>query len=269
MLKDYFGIFSGHSQLKDGRWTCASGELHEGMCNEDVAKAVDKWLKIGGGRSDLYMIPRKHLSSKAQEEDYKIPKANSKAYTCIVEIHFNAFQDKDNPMGTECLYYPGANDSKVFAQRVNDRLDDVFKDRQIKTDNLYMLRETNSPAIIVEVCFCDSASDANIYNKYGADYIGKLIAEGLLNKTIDAPSTGGGDKPKVYPNGDYNRKARVVKTGDGFLSVRTGRGTKFDEIGRINEGDIIEVNYCLNNWFSTWSYHNKEGYVSGTCLELL
>lgn len=261
-----FAVFSGHCQLKNGTYTGASGELNETLANEDVAKAVDKWLKIGGASSDLFIIPRKQLTSKSLEDDYKLPKANAKTYDCIVEIHFNAFDDKDNPKGTECLY--ASDRGKVFAKRVNDRLDNIFKDREIKhRDNLYMLTKTKSPAIIVEVCFCDSASDVEIYNKYGADYIGKLIAEGLLNKTLSATSS---EPQKVelkkYPNGSYNRKAKVLTD----LNVREKRGATDDIkiLGMFKKGQIIEVNYCLNNWFSTWSL-GKEGYVSGAYLELL
>ena len=261
-----FAVFSGHCQLKNGTYTGASGELNETLANEDVAKAVDKWLKIGGASSDLFIIPRKQLTSKSLEDDYKLPKANAKSYDCIVEIHFNAFDDKDNPKGTECLY--ASDRGKVFAKRVNDRLDDIFKDREIKhRDNLYMLTKTKSPAIIVEVCFCDSASDVAIYNKNGADKIGKLIAEGLLNKTINATSS---EPQKVelkkYPNGSYNRKAKVLTN----LNVREKRGATNDIqiLGMFEKGQIIEVNYCLNNWFSTWSL-GKEGYVSGAYIELL
>ena len=275
-----FAVFSGHSVLTNGNYTGARGDLKNGeidetLANEEVAKAVDKWLKIGGAESDLFIIPRKTLTSKAKESSYKLPKANATKYTCIVEIHFNAHQDKDNPMGTECLYYSKA--SEKFAQKVNDRLDDIFKDRQVKQrDNLYMLTKTKSPSIIVEVCFCDSKADCDIYNKYGADYVGKLIAEGLLDKQIQEPTPS--KKPSAtkpsnigknsYKNGSYNRQAKVVVGEGEHLNIRQSRDPKSQILGKLKHGQIIEVNYCLNNWFSTWVL-SKEGYVSGAYLELL
>lgn len=268
-----FAVFSGHCVLTNGNYTGSkgdlkNGEINETLANEDVAKAVHKWLKIGGASSELFIIPRKTLSSASKESSYKLPKANAKKYDCIVEIHFNAHQDADNPMGTECLYC--SEKGKVFAQRVNDRLDDIFKDRQIKyRDNLYMLTKTKSPAIIVEVCFCDSKADCDIYHKYGADYIGKLIAEGLLNKTIQettqTPSNIGNN---TYKNGSYNKKAKVVVAEGDHLNIRASRDPKSTVLGKLVNGQIIEVNYCLNNWFSTWVL-GKEGYVSGAYLELL
>lgn len=272
-----FAVFSGHCVLTNGNYTGAkgdlkNGEINETLANEDVAKAVHKWLEIGGASSDLFIIPRKTLSSKSKESSYKLPKANAQKYDCVVEIHFNAFQDKDNPMGTECLYY--SNASKVYAQRVNDSLDDIFKDRQVKyRDNLYMLTKTNSPSIIVEVCFCDSKADCDIYNKYGADYVGKLIAEGLLNKKIEEPKPTPTVKPSnigknSYTNGSYNRKAKVVVGANDVLNVRNSRNAQATKIGSLKDGQIIEVKYCLNNWFSTWAL-GKEGYVSGAYLELL
>lgn len=189
-----YAVFAGHSQLKSGSFTGASGYINEAVENELVAKAVDKWLKIGGANSDLFIIPRKYLSSKDLEDDYKIPKANAKNYTGVVEIHFNANKTVDNPMGTECIYSEGSTRGRALAQRVNDRLDDVFKDRNVKSNaQFYMLRRVTAPSIIIEVCFVDSKSDVNLYRNNGYDKIGKLIAEGMLNKTIADTSS-----PKKY-----------------------------------------------------------------------
>ena len=43
-------------------------------------------------------------------------------------------------------------------------------------------------AMIVEVCFVDSTTDAEIYKRVGHDAVGKAIAEGIVNQKIPAPT---------------------------------------------------------------------------------
>lgn len=93
----------------------------------------------------------------------------------------------------------------------------------------------------------------------------KKLVEKELNHSSGSSSPG---SKNTYKNGSYNRKAKVVSKGSN-LNVRDGRGTNgTNVIGKFKDGQIIEVSYCLNNWFSTWSL-GKEGYVSGEYLVLL
>ena len=70
-----------------------------------------------------------------------------------------------------------------------------------------------------------------------------------------------------YKNGDYNRKARTTAN----LNIRTERNTSSKIVKTIPKGTTLTVNYCLDNWFSTYDYkyNNKPCYVSGDYLELL
>ena len=70
-----------------------------------------------------------------------------------------------------------------------------------------------------------------------------------------------------YKNGDYNRKARTTAN----LNIRNERSTSSKIIKTIPKGTVLEVNYCLNNWFSTYDYkyNNKPCYVSADYIELI
>lgn len=70
-----------------------------------------------------------------------------------------------------------------------------------------------------------------------------------------------------YKNGDYNRKARTTAN----LNIRTERNTSSKIVKTIPKGTILEVNYCLSNWFSTYDYkyNNKPCYVSGDYIEFI
>lgn len=262
-------IFVGHSILKNGTCTSAGGHVQEYAYCKSLAPVVREFLLKGGAnRADVVICPERQFTSSNQEKNYKLPIANSGKYDLVVELHLNAFDGKAK--GTEVCYYPTSAKSKEVAQRINDKLDDIFTDRGIKArGNLYILNSTKPVAVLVEAFFCDSKED---YLKADEPAelrtIGRKIAEGILNKSLaDTPSTPSTGVRK-YANGDYDRKAKIVNTGDGFLNVRSGRGTNFSKIGAFKEGQIITVNYCLNNWFSTYDL-GKQGFVSGTCIELI
>ena len=87
----------------------------------------------------------------------------------------------------------------------------------------------------------------------------------LVKKELNISSTS--NTSNKYKNGDYNRKARTTSN----LNIRTERNTTSKIVKTIPKGAILEVNYCLNNWFSTYDYkyNNKPCYVSGDYIELI
>ncbi len=55
------------------------------------------------------------------------------------------------------------------------------------------------------------------------------------------------------------------------INIKMDRDTSSKIVKTIPKGTILEVNYCLNNWFSTYDYkyNGKPCYVSGDFLELI
>ncbi len=73
-----------------------------------------------------------------------------------------------------------------------------------------------------------------------------------------------------FKNGDYNCKAKVINT-DGELNVRDSRpinNTLGNVLGQFKEGQIIDVGYCLDNWFGV-TINSKQGFISGKYIELV
>lgn len=180
----------GHSILKSGQTTSASGVVNEYQwCKKFVPILVDTF-KSQGIDADLIICPEKQFYEAAEEKPYKLGKVNGKKYDLVIESHLNAFNG--SAKGTEVLYYPTSTKSKEYAQRVNDKLDDIFTDRGIKSrSDLYILRDTDCPAILIEYFFCDNKED---YSKADTNEEMQLIAnkvvEGVLNKELQkAPTT--------------------------------------------------------------------------------
>lgn len=79
-------------------------------------------------------------------------------------VHFNAASVTDLPRGVEVLYY----DAKDLAAKVSAAIAKAsgLKDRGAKQrTELYFLKNTNKPAILLEICFVDSKADVELYRK--------------------------------------------------------------------------------------------------------
>jgi len=82
-----------------------------------------------------------------------------------VSVHFNAYAKTSKPMGTECWYVTQQEMASEVSRAIAAAGD--FIDRGDKhTTGLYFLNHTEAPAILIEVCFCDSTSDVEHYKKH-------------------------------------------------------------------------------------------------------
>ncbi len=172
-------IRGGHCPKVPG----ASGILNEVTEDRKVKNAVIKYLKQLG--HEVYDVtPPDSMATSSGDLAHGVNEANRLKVDVFASIHFNAFNGSAS--GTEvCVYSP-----HDYGKRVVDKLAALgFKNRGQKTrTGLYELKNTTMKAMIVEVCFVDSAEDAAIYNRVGYDAVGKAIAEGIVNQTVPAPA---------------------------------------------------------------------------------
>ena len=95
-----------------------------------------------------------------------------------VSIHFNAYTHTNKAMGTEVCYYS----QPMLAMEVSKNIANAggFIDRGAKQrTGLYFLKNTNKPAILIEVCFVDSITDVELY-KANFEKICQAIAKSLI-----------------------------------------------------------------------------------------
>ena len=83
------------------------------------------------------------------------------------------------------------------------------------------------PAVIVETCFCEATKDAEIYRAKGPDYIGKLIAEAILNQSISSSAPVQQSQPSVSNEGFYEsneQRTNAIIVGQGNIPVLNKNG---------------------------------------------
>ena len=101
--------------------------------------------------------------------------ANAQPLDMFLSIHFNA----GGGMGTEVFTY-GRGDVACAGKMKSALYKLGFKDRGIKDgSNLYVIKNTKAPAALLEVCFVDTRTDAELYARLGADRVAEAIAEAI------------------------------------------------------------------------------------------
>lgn len=168
-----YNVHAGHNFHVPG----ANGHFSETEQNRIVKDKVIYLLRSEG--NTVYDCTDEDGITSSQNLSNIVSKCNQHTVDLDISIHFNAFNKSVH--GVEVYMYN--NNTKEFAQRICDKISALgFVNRGPKIwSDLYVLKNTKAKAILIECCFCDSKTDADIYN---ADKMAKAIVEGILNKTI-------------------------------------------------------------------------------------
>lgn len=185
-----FNVHAGHNP--DGKTACgAVGIIRESTQARNVVKYLTEYLKNEG--HTVHDCTCDNGTSKSDVLVKIVNKCNNHDVTLDVSIHFNsgASDIKGNGIttGVEVLIYSEQSASKPYAERICKKIAALgFKNRGVKVrKDLYVLRKTKAPALLVECCFVDDKDDCRLYDPQS---MAKAIAEGILNKPlINAPST--------------------------------------------------------------------------------
>lgn len=149
---------------------------------------------------------------------YIVDKCNKHKVDLDVSIHLNAGEGT----GPEVWIYNEKN--YEVASRVSEKIAKALeiRNRGVKySTKLYVLRNTISPAMLIECCFVDSTTDKNAWD---VDKCAKAIVEGILNKEIS-------DGVLEQDNCDF----KVKFSGD-TLPIRKGPGSNYKKTGYTGEG---------------------------------
>jgi N-acetylmuramoyl-L-alanine amidase len=170
-------INPGHTLNSAG--SGAIGIKVESTENRKVANEVIKLLRQEG-----HTVIESRVDNASSQNEYLkkcVEPANANNCDLFVSIHFNAFNGR--AFGTEVLVYSETSKAKDEAQRISNKISSLgYKNRGVKIRNdLYVLRHTKMPALLVECCFIDNLGDMNMYNP---EDMAKAIVEGILNKEI-------------------------------------------------------------------------------------
>lgn len=175
-----YGIDIGHNCPPD---TGATGIRNEDNLTMEIGTRVISKLRALGHQVIDCKPSSSTASSVTSSLQQRCDKANSNRVDTYVAIHFNKFNGQAN--GTEV--YAASDVGRRIAKSVLDSIVKLgFFDRGVKDgSSLYVIRNTNMPAILIECCFCDSQKDMSLYNP---DTLSDAIVRGLTGQLPPNPS---------------------------------------------------------------------------------
>jgi N-acetylmuramoyl-L-alanine amidase len=203
-------ISSGHGLKVRG----ASGYLDEVDEARMVVETVaDLLLKNGVGVKTFH-----DDISTTQSENLEtiVNYHNEQARDLDVSVHFNAYETTTKPMGCEVLYVTQDGLAATLSEAISDAGDLIDRGPKYRSD-LYFLNNTEEPAILIETCFVDSSTDAELYrNKF--DEICAAIASVLSGREIvDVPPTE--PEPEPPPELSENNRVDILGAVEGDVTI--------------------------------------------------
>lgn len=203
-------VHAGHNP--DGKVACgAIGFIKESTENRHVKNEVIRLLRALG--HTVYDCTVDNGTSANNVLTNIVKKCNANNVDLDVSIHFNAgandSKGNGKTTGTEVYVYNTNSAAKPYAQKVARAIaalgfklrDDSVKDDVKNASYLYVLKNTNAPAMLIECCFVDDKDDVALY-----DY--KSMAEAIVYGIT-------GEKYEEEPSYDVDHNAPCNDTEAG------------------------------------------------------
>lgn len=182
-------IDPGHGGMVDGKYVTDGKRsprvppgIYEGVVNRSVANKLIELLKSNNISCGL-IVPEEEDITLGQ----RIKRANrtqERHLNCVyVSIHQNAFRsDWNRANGIETYYY--RNDSRDIAEIFQNQLIKLTgrRDRGIKKERFYVLRNTKMPSILTECGFMTNYEEAQLLAQPHFQYI---LAHAHLESIIE------------------------------------------------------------------------------------
>lgn len=205
-------VHGGHSLKCRG----ASGLLDEVNEDRKVKNKVIELLRANG--HTVYDCTDDN--GKDQNSNLKaiVNKCNDHKVDLDVSIHLNA----GGGTGTEVYIYSDSSKAKPYAEKIANNISNALgiRNRGVKAHaNLYVLRKAKAPALLVECCFVDSATDREHWN---VEKCAKAIVEGIAGTSVKEnhahPS-----QPQPTDNWVHRVNAEIKKQGfKAYPTVKKG-----------------------------------------------
>lgn len=170
-------IDPGHS----GPWE--PGACAAGVRECDVVLAIAKLLteQLYDAGHDVLLTRTGDIATDGLT--FRAELANANEANVFVSIHANS-AESPAAHGTEVYHYPGSAQGKQLATCLQSQLVAELgtADRGVKEANFQVLRETDCPAVLVEVAFISNEADRRLLTGYAGQLAAAVaIASGLAD----------------------------------------------------------------------------------------
>ncbi|MBK1811535.1 N-acetylmuramoyl-L-alanine amidase [Clostridium sp. YIM B02505] len=216
----------GHNVQFDGG---AVGIRSENELNYEVGtKLIEKCR--AAGLTVINCTPSRAISLY-DSLNKRVEAANNNNADFFISIHHNLCTGGH---GSEILCIPGGRAEEVAKIILPEIAKLGFTNRGVKSRNdLFVLKNTNMSAILIECAFCDSPIDMNNYNP---ESMAEAIFKGICNafELNSSERNNPAEQPNYY----------TVVRGDTLCSIAKRYGTtvqKITSLNNISNADIIYI----------------------------
>lgn len=242
-----YNVHAGHCPQGKGAYG-AVGILKESVEDRIVKDEVIRLLWAEG--RTVYDCTCEENTTKDGCLQKIVAKCNQHSVALDISIHLNSgrndYKGDKSTGGTEVWNYDTR--TKDISDRIcrNIAQELGIRNRGTKYNkNLYVLANTNSPALLVECCFVDDKDDADHWN---AKKCAKAIVEGILNKEI---------KEDISERKEESEMKCMFKV-DGNATVYYFDGQRIVALTNSDQMKILQEIYKDNNGhdmpFYNWTH---------------
>ena len=223
-------VHGGHAKTGGGA-SGAVGLIRESDEDRKVKNEVIKLLAEAGHTVYDCTVDKGSQSSVLRDI---VKKCNAHTVDLDVSIHFNAGASgkKDGKTtGTEVLIHSNSSKSKAQAEAICKAIAALgFKNRGVKIrPDLYVLKHTNAPALLVECCFVDDPEDVKLYD---AKKMAQAIVKGITGKMVKTSK----------------KTAGLVRITTEDLNVRAGAGVSNQVNDVVHKGEVYTIVEKKGGW---------------------
>ena len=179
-------IDCGHT-LPNQPDSSAVGIRVESDCTREIGKLVIQKLQQLG--HTVINVTVDYANSQNESLAARVNKANANNVDLYCSIHLNC--GVPSAHGLETLIHARGGHAEEIANKVQAELCKLgYANRGVRVAkeylgyNLYVLKNTNAPAILVECGFCSSEIDMKIYN---SENIANAIVKGITGQEVKKP----------------------------------------------------------------------------------
>ena len=178
-------VDAGHGGRDSGTYY---GDILEKDINLEIAKELEKELTKYG--AIVYMTRKRDVdlssiydSAKKRGDLYRrLLLIKEKKCDLYISIHITWYDD-NTLRGAEVLYNSINKENKVLAQSIMNRFKkELDSNRNIKTTDLYMYRNTTTPGVLVECGYLSNPTERKLLQK--EEYqkcLAKTITKGIID----------------------------------------------------------------------------------------
>lgn len=202
------GIDMGHTLSGVGTGA-GSKYASETQKNREVGQKLINILKEKG-----HIVVNCTVDRSQNDLSDRVAIANAQDLDLFVSLHLNAYVETEKAMGVETYTYSTTSSARPTAERIQSNLVKSigWTNRGVKTANYYVLRSTKAPAILVELGFCDSKKDMELWN---TEKIAVALYEAITNTKYTTTNTSSkGDLHYRVIVGSYKDKSNAISQQD-------------------------------------------------------